>query len=303
MSARLFWLFLCILLYPQAAEAQAWPQAQGGVYAKIAHGRASAAQQFTYDGTLKRYHDDVAGDAFFDRSAYLYAEYGLTPRLTLVGLLPVKQLTVRDATSDRTTTGLGSVMTGVRYGLDVFGPTNTRHALAANVMATLPTGYSRNLTPSIGPGQIDLQGVLSYGLSLWPLPLYAQGGLGLRLRSGIYALSRTTPCTTVDASCAQPQQPRYDHEWLFSAEAGASLGPGALLQALVFGVWSNEPPETAFDPANPFPTHTRYIKTGVGLTIYPRRPIGIGIQYFTTPYGRNTIRSADWFFHLEYAPL
>ena len=167
-------------------------------------------------------------------------------------------------------------------------------------MLTVPTGYTRNFSPAIGAGQADLQGTFSYGLSLYPLPAYAQAYLGYRHRSEVYAFSGTTNCAAGENTCIEDIQPDYGDEWLFGAEVGVSLDRWALVQALVQGTWSNTPPETNFDPSNPFPTHARYVKTGAGLTVYPLRDVGLSVQVFTTPYGRNTVRSTDWFWGIEY---
>ncbi len=292
------------LLGAHEGRAQAWPQARGHAYVKLSHGRSTAAEQFGFDGQTKPYADNVDGDAFFDRSFYLYAEYGLTDRLTLVALVPYKVLRVRDAAFDYETEGLGSVMLGLRTGLKhLAGLTADRHALAANVMLTLPTGYTRNFTPSVGPGQVDFQVTIHYGLSLWPVPGYAQAGFGYRYRSPLYAFSTATACQEGrDVNCFADTEPKYDDELLFSGEVGFSLDRWALVQVLGQGVWSNKAPdpETSFSARNPLPTRQRYVKAGAGLTLYPIRKLGLGAQVFFTPTGRNTIRSTDVFFGVEY---
>ncbi len=299
-------LILVVLWMPgaQAGLGQAWPQAKGHAYVKLAHGRTSAAEQYRFDGATKPYADNVDGDAFFDRSFYLYAEYGLTDNLTLVALVPYKSLRVHDAAFTYETEGLGSVMLGVRTGLKrLVGLGDGPHALAANVMLTLPTGYTRNFTPSVGPGQIDFQTMIHYGLSFWPVPGYAQAGLGYRYRSPLYAFSNATACQEgSDLNCFADAEPKYDDELLFSGEVGFSVGRWALVQALGQGVWSNNAPdpETTFSARNPIPTRQRYVKAGAGLTLYPILHLGLSVQVFFTPYGRNTIRSTDAFFGVEY---
>ncbi len=80
------------------------------------------------------------------------------------------------------------------------------------------------------------------------------------------------------------------------------------LQALVNGVWSVDTPFIGFTAINPIPTLQRYIKTGAGFTLYPFRvtrmfemsDLGLSVQYFLTPYGRNTIQSRDLFVGIEY---
>lgn len=303
---RSFLIACCLLgtLGLVDVRAQAWPQPKGHAYVKLSHGRAAASEQYRFDGEAKPYADNVDGNAFFDRSFYLYAEYGLTDRLTLVAVLPYKRLRVRDAAFDYESEGLGSVQIGLRTGLkEALGLSADRHAVAANLFVSLPTGYTRNFTPSVGSGQVDVQGMLSYGASFWPFPGYAQVGLGYRHRSTLYLFSDAVDCQQGrDLNCFQDTEPKFDDELLFTAEAGVSAGRWALVQALAQGVWSNKEPtaETTFSPRNPIPTRQRYIKTGGGLTLYPLPALGIGVQVFFTPVGRNTVRSTDVFWGVEY---
>jgi len=295
-------ILLALFLLPTPAHAQAWTQPKHHGYFKLTYGQSAAAEQYTTGGDLQPYARNVEGDAFLDRSYYLYAEFGLTDQATLVALLPYKQLTVRDGTRAHTTRAPGSAQLGLRVDLKPsYKARGTPHAVAAQFLLTLPTGYARNRTPAAGPGQVDVQGTLHYGASLWPLPAYTQVGLGLRLRSGLYALSHAVDCDPhLGVDCLPDQQPVYDEEWLFSGEIGASAGRWALVQILAFGVWSNQAPVLDFDPANPIPTRQRYLKAGAGLTLYPVPAVGLSVQYFTTPAGRNTVRSSDWFWGLEY---
>lgn len=286
------------------AQAQAWPQRKGHAYFKLSHGRSAAAEQYRFDGTVAPYADDFDGTAFLDRSFYLYAEYGLTDDLTLIVTLPYKRLRVHDGKADLAGEGMGSIQVGFRTGLkqnlDIKGD---RHAAAANFTITLPTGYTRNLTPSVGSGQVDVQGTFSYGASLWPFPGYAQAALGYRHRSTLYVFSEATPCEDRrETNCFPDTAPKFDDELLFSAEFGLSAGRWALLQILAQGVWSNKPPTegTTFSPRYPIPTRQRYIKTGGGLTLYPLASLGLSVQVFSTPVGRNTVRSTDIFWGIEY---
>ena len=170
-------------------------------------------------------------------------------------------------------------------------------------MLTVPTGYTRNFTPAIGPGQVDFQTTVNYGLSLWPFPGYLQAGFGYRYRSSLYAFSTATECREgSDVNCFDDVETNFDNELLFSGEAGINVGRWALVQLMSRGVWSNQTPdaETTFSIRNPIPTRQRYIKVGGGLTVYPLKTLGVGVQVFFTPTGRNTIRSTDVFWGIEY---
>lgn len=294
-------LFLLLCFVVSDGQTQAWTHARGHYYVKLSQGRSTAAEQFTATGDLAPYLPGVTGEAFRDRSFYLYGEYGLTDRLTLVGLVPYKQLSVATPTGRHERRDTGSLMLGIRTDLRPgLGLQQSRHAAALNALLTLPTGYARNLSPSVGTGQADFQSSLSYGASLYPLPLYAQGSLGFRYRSNVYAFSQATDCpSSAPSACIADVKPDYDNEWLLNAEVGASLNRWALVQGLVQGTWSNQKPDTNFDPSNPLPTRQRYFKAGVGLTLYPTSRLGLSVQFFNTLAGRNTLDANDWFFGLE----
>ena len=304
---RIFILLCCLMLAlagSQTSYGQAWLQPKGHAYVKLSLSDVTASEQFKFDGGTKPYADNVEGDAFFDESLYLYGEVGLTNNVTLVALLPYKSIRVLDATFDYETEGLGSLMIGLRTGLkNVVGIKASQHALAANFMLTLPTGYTRNFAPSVGTGQVDFQTTINYGLSLWPFPGYAQVGLGYRYRSAVYAFSDTIACQPgSDVNCIEESEPKYDDELLFTGEVGVNLGRWVLLQGLAQGVYSNKTPDEqdALQGRNPLPTRQRFTKVGGGLTVYPLRKLGVGVQVFFTPAGRNTIRSTDVFWGIEY---
>ncbi len=292
-----------LLLSASDALAQAWPQPEGGLYVKLSHGRSDADEQFNSDGNARPYADGVSDDAFADRSGYLYAEYGLTPQLTLVGLLPFKTLTTRDLDFEYEAQALGSAQIGARYGLaDALNLTGTRHTAAVAGLLTVPLGYERNRAPAVGTGQVDVQASLHYGLSLHPLPLYAQVGGGYRARSDVYAFSSTVDCVPGRSiGCTTDTTPDYGNEWFYGAEIGASDGRWFLLQALLHGVSSAqtiEPERITADGG--LPTRQRFLKVGGGVTLYPIPSVGVSIQAFRTPEGANTIRSTDVFVGIEY---
>lgn len=300
---RLLLLLLVLLLPLTDAAAQAWPQSAGGVYAKLSYGQADAQTQFDFEGEERPYADGVTDGAFEDRSAYLYAEYGLTDRLTLVGLLPFKTLTTRDLDFRYEAQALGSPQLGARYALtDLLDLAGTPHTLSASAAVAFPLGYARNRTPAVGTGQVDVQAGLHYGVSLYPLPLYVQAGGGYRHRSGLYGLSTTVDCEPgTSIGCTLDEMPDYDDELFYTAELGASDGRWVLAQALVQGVASTREPQPERITADgAIPTRQRWLKVGGGLTVYPLPGVGLSVQAFATPSGANTIRSTDLFVGLEY---
>ncbi len=148
----------CFKLLPTQSDGQAWTKEKGKTYVKLSYGSSTASEQYSFDGQTKEYADNVSENAFFDRSLYLYGEMGLTPKLTLVAGIPFKRVIVRDATFRYRTFALGNAVIGARYNLkSLLGVDAGSEAIAANFSLSLPTGYSRNLTPSVGSGQIDAE--------------------------------------------------------------------------------------------------------------------------------------------------
>lgn len=294
---------ILVLLLPIALNAQAWPKGEGEGYIKVSYGSSTASEQYTFDGRKKEYADNVADDAFFDRSIYAYGEYGLTPNLTLTASLPYKRLIVRDAAFRYRTFAFGTATIGARYGLkNVVGGMGDADALAANVSVSAPTGYTRNYLPSAGSGQVDMDLSVSYGRSFYPAPAYAQGGMGFRYRSSIYSLSTTIPCQEgVDKDCFTDRTPDYGDEILFAVEGGYTFGDLLFVNLMARGSFSLEPPTEGFSVSNPIPTRQRYIKTGATVAVKPFDFLALSAQAFVTPYGLNTVNSFDLFVGVDYS--
>ncbi len=281
--------------------AQAWTRPAGHAYVKLTRAYAEADERFDLTGRRVPYSSSDPNAAFRDDSYYLYAEYGVTGHLTLVGLVPYKQIEVRGSDDDRTAARPGSVELGIRYALqEHLGLTNDRHRVAISGNVTLPTGYVRNAVPSVGSGETAVDFRLAYGASAYPLPAYAQIATGYRIRTSMHALSRTVDCPDAAATtCIPGTLPELDNEWLLRGEAGVTLGTYVLLQMIVQGQWSNSPPESEFNPDNPVATRQRFMQAGVGVGVYPVPWLGISVQVFDKRSGKNTIDATDWFFGIE----
>jgi hypothetical protein len=297
-------LFLVVSgTFARKASTQAWTQPSGNAYLKIAHGRTSVQEQFDLGGNTIPFIEGVAGDAFRDRSVYLYGEFGVIPGLTLVTMIPVKNLTVilEDGT-EQSTVGVADVELRGRVDLrPLLGIQDGATASAFSLGARLPTGYARNLSPSVGSGQVDLHVSFSVGRSFYPVPVYAQARAGFENRSRAFGLSRTIECTeSSEIPCVEAGEPDFDNEWLYSSEVGISAGSRVLIQFLLNGIRSINAPDELFDVNNPIPTRRRFTKFGTGITFSLARGIGTSLQVFRTVSGRNTIRATEYFFGVEY---
>lgn len=283
-------------------HSQAWARDSGKAYVKLAYGTSTASEQYSFDGRIKEYADNVTENAFFDRSLYFYGELGLTPTLTLVAGLPYKRVIVRDAAFRYRTYAPGDAQIGARYSLtSLLGMSGGSEAVAANLSLSLPLGYTRNLTPSVGSGQIGADLNVSYGRSFYPFPGYAQAAVGYRYRSGIYALSKATPCQEgIDKDCFADTKPSYDDEIFGGVEGGVTIASRVLLQGIARFNWSVTQPDVGFSVSNPIPTKQRFLKLGGGIAVATIPGLGVSGQFFFTPTGRNTINSFDLFLGLDY---
>jgi len=302
------------LFLAASAFGQAWTQSAGAAFVKASVGLASTSERYDHRGQVVPYDPRItpeAGNAFVDRSVYLYAEYGAVEGITVVGMLPLKSITVLEPADagliERQSTDLGSASLGLRIALqDVIGLPK-QWALAANLGVSLPLGYRRDVAPAVGPGQVDAEVLVSVGRSLWPLPAYVQAGAGLRFRSGIYGLSRRVACGPSppagrECSVSSPEI-EYSDELLARLEAGYTIGGRVLLQGLSDVVWSVRTPHpveaagTIIQPEG-FPQQ-RFVRIGGGASVHLFGDTQLTVQGFAAPYARNALRAVEVFIGLQ----
>ncbi|MEM1043749.1 MAG: hypothetical protein AAGI91_14120 [Bacteroidota bacterium] len=310
---------LALVLLPLSAHAQAWTQEPGRVYLKLTQGFANASERFDASGDVVPYDPALGEDAdtpFRDRSRYLYGEVGLVPSLTLFGTIPYKRLFVREGLAgtetpiERQSSDLGSAMLGLRVGLaDAVGWSESLNTLAVNAALTLPLGYRRNVSPTVGPGQVDAQFLLSYGRSFWPVPAYGQAAIGYRHRTSVFDLSRIIDCPDAQPDDAEEvcvtdggAEVDYSDELLLTLEAGYTFFDRLLLQGLLDVAWSLQEPEVVeaaigLQP-EAFPQQ-RLVRTGLGATVTLFGETGLSVQAFTAPYARNALRAVEVFVGIE----
>ena len=296
-----------------AFNSSAWTRPQNEAWSLVSFGYVAGGTQFLPDGTETDFVQGINGrNTYEDASFYAQLQYGLIDGLTLSTTLPYKRIFIEQEAFLTETQALGDLYLGLRAG--VFELFDVRSPIAWSVEAgvSLPTGYTRNLAPSVGAGNLDIEikTSLGYGLKLasW-LPAYAQVGVGLRIRTGVFAFSGATDCNlTSDQDCVVDSKPDYSEELLYLGELGVTpLAGGVLLFGKVFGAHSIPEPEVGFTAANPIPERQRYLKAGVGGAVYPFRlfgatfltPLGLTFQHYWTVVGQNTPVTNDLFVGLE----
>ncbi len=178
--------FLALLLTPgltvKDLRAQsAWPRPAGEGYSKITLGGFSSTQY------LDLQSQRVQTEPFRSGFASLYAEYGLTDQLTVIGDWPLYRL--QGYTHTETITGLGDLRLGLKYGLweGIFPG-------AVILMPEFPTGPAERSAQVIddpgqaidlptGDGEFNLHGLLVLSHSFYPAPAYANLWVGYNWRT------------------------------------------------------------------------------------------------------------------------
>lgn len=268
-------------------RAGGWVQELGVLYAKLTYGASSANTVYRFDGNTKYPTDNppytVRDYPLAERSIFFYGEYGLTPELTLVASTAMKRVIVTSPVERKEVQGLGDVMLGGRYRLLQDGP----HVVSASLNVGIPTGYSRDLSPPLGSGNVNVELAGNYGLSLWPLPGYVTGTLGYRFRTGLF-LSKIHDATRIF-------DPHYADEVFGYAEAGWTFGERVIAHGIVNAVFSTRSDNNDFDVEHP-PETQQYIKVGGGLIAKVGMGFELSADVFGTPYGRKASNSVDLMF-------
>ena len=121
-------------------------------------------------------------DQFESSKAFLYLEYGLTKRLTVITQLQQAMLTSENDLMRRKTTGVGDFDLGIKYQI-----MDKPLVLSPFVTAKIPTGYHEKYDPALGTGKVDLEFRLLTARSFYPWPVYIGAETGYRFNGGIYS--------------------------------------------------------------------------------------------------------------------
>lgn len=171
---------LLVLLVAGPVWAGAWSQAKGHCYAKSSGIFYRADNVFDEMG--KRRVLGMDRDRFESAQGFLYLEYGLRERLTLLTQIGGGQLRAQNDLLQKETTGIGDLELGLKYQL-----ADRPVVISPLLSLKLPTGYHQAYDPPLGTGKVDLEARLLLGRSLFPLPLYLGAEAGYRRRGGRFS--------------------------------------------------------------------------------------------------------------------
>ena len=168
---------------PQLTWAGAWAQPKGQYYTKLSSIFYRSDEVF--DAVGDRQPITIYGSDFRANQGFLYIEYGLLERLTLITQLSGASLqsesNIRHNVLRQTTSGLGDVELGAKYQL-----LSKPIVLSSLAVVKLPTSYD-DLNPALGTGDADVELRLLTARSFHPLPVYIGAEAGYRLRSGPFS--------------------------------------------------------------------------------------------------------------------
>jgi len=269
---------------PDPLCAGAWVQADAGYYLKLAASYLYSETEFNYLGQkvpIRSGEPNVLDATYQDVSFTVYLEYGLTSKLTFVGMLPFKILTSEWTQADAiplrrisvTNAGLSDLTLALRYPLV---PSN-RVPISFEGAVKVPLGYEAvpdNGGPALGSAKVDITGAVLAGASLYPLPAYVTGGIGYRVRGGELA-----------------------DEYLARAEAG--LTPWKLLFKVSFEarISTVPPPNLAAEglaTSTSIAVNQDVYKLLPSLAFYMTDEVALVVEAYDIFAGKNTVAGTTW---------
>lgn len=267
-------------------------QELGKIYAKITYGSSSSNTVYRFDGQTKYPTDSppytVRNYPLAERSLYCYVEYGLTEQLTLIANTALKRVIITSPVERKQTQGLGDIGVAAKYRVAQFG----QQVVSATLGVGIPTGYSRDLTPPLGSGNLNVEIAGNYGLSLYPLPAYVTGSVGYRLRPSIFPSRLNDPATAFT--------PDYADEVVAEAEAGYTFFDRLLVHGVARALFSTRMDDNDFDIEHP-PETQQYLKVGGGVIAKVYDGFELSADAFITPYGKKAANSFDLMLGISYS--
>jgi len=161
------------------ASAQ-WARGKGQGYLQLSVGGAVADQEFDKNRDLQILGETDNPDEFSEIATYIYFEYGLTPRLTLITSTFSKRMRVENNNTKVTTTGLSDIVPQLRYSV----PIGNKLVISPQFGVKIPSGYNKDDSPPLGSGEVDYLLSTQVGYSLFPLPMYIGSSFGFKKRGG-----------------------------------------------------------------------------------------------------------------------
>lgn len=273
-----------------SAWAGAWTQPAGSFYLKLSFSITQASQQIKNGKEQPLLSFSDRGDTW-EGTIYAYGEYGLPfdipGGLTVIAGLPYKFSEIDSTRALRRTEGIGDLNLGLRWGIPV--PIDP-FVLSLQVEGKFPTGYTANLPegeaiPWLGNGVLEGTASLLVGYSAYPIPIYATGGFGLRLRG-----SDDNDFGTID----------YDNELPWSFELGGTIADMVLIRAFTDGIIALGDIE-GLEVAALTPPASSHVRVGGGVIVTLFDQLQLNIDYNQILTGENALLANQIAFGVAWA--
>ena len=264
-------LTIPMLVY-SSANAGGWPQSKGGGFAKLDVYMINAGSVFDDDGESV----DIPDYSFL--STNLYMEGGITESLTGIIYLPVYVSSESDpifGSEQITTSGIGDLDIGVRYGLI----RRDRWVLSGVLLLGIPTGSAEeDELLWTGDGEFNQLVKAEAGLSITE-SIYGVAGAGYNFRSE-----------------------GFSDEFHFDTEIGIGLLDNRVFAALkFFGRLSmDNGDDDVFGGYGMFSNNTGFVSYGPEITYISKKGLGISFNTFGASYGRNLLAAPSFSIGIVY---
>lgn len=246
------------------ADAGAWTLGQWKSYHKLAVSYLDAAREFNNDGEVVA---PALGKTYTETAVSYFGELGVLRRADVIVQGAYKRAAAEDDERETEYGGASDLELGAKYQwLDVSPVVSS-----VQFLYKYPFLYNEDdakLPP--GQGQADYEGRLQFGVSLYPLPLYAGVEGGYRVRA------------------AEPSD-----EWRYLLEAGASfwrLAPRVKLDGIASA--GNADEGDSVDATAGLEYAVGKLDAALGFKVLDAFYLEGG--YAHTLYGRNTLYGDTW---------
>ena len=243
-----------------------WTQPKGGGFGKIDAYIINAGNVFDDDG------ESVSIPDYRFLSTNLYAEYGITEKLTGIIYFPILVSSESDpfiGDESYSISSVGDLDIGVRYGL----LRNDRMVVSGVLMLGIPTGSAdEDELLWTGDGEFNQIIKAEAGFSL-PASIYAVAGLGFNNRSQ-----------------------GFSDEVIFDIEAGIGLFDQQLFFALKSSgrLPMDNGDEDVTGGYGMFSNNTGYVSFGPELTYIMKNGLGFSVNTYGAFFGRNLLAAPSY---------
>ncbi len=265
-------ILLLAILSVQSTLAGPWPRKQGSTFLQLG---------FSTIGYNKVYGDDSRkypiGSDVRDNVVQLFLDYGVTDRLAVSAMIPMKFLSASQNTSgaaDFSNSGISDIDLSMRY--NWFG--GNGFVVSNEVLLGFPSGKSNDANGLLlGDGEFNVLLKILAGRSFHPTPLYISGDIGYNIRSegnsdaAVYRGHSDDVLYNLEVGYGFLESRLYLIFLLSGRESTSSI-PSQPSSAGMLGLYTNNQEYTAW----------------IGKLLYKFTPMfGCAVSYATATHGRN----------------